>query len=234
MQHPIAKWQLGTLRECQWRVIRASPKPGRPLHYISSALHSSLSWQPPELHVDGARGSAFLLYLTKWSMLLGLSGRGAGEGTREMKQACLWHAWATAQSVCLRLEKKYFAQWSCLSLLATFWLSDKNGSTLNSSLFADSMTNWSKHIASFVILDKSLWTYVFSSLEWMRTVIFKWSSSRSYGSIVVPQNLQGQGGREAGECQAQPFHISLLKDYFKMCKAWSYIIISFDLHNFVR
>lgn len=42
-------------------------------------------------------------------MLLGLSGRGAGEGTREMKQACLWHAWAAAQNVCLRLEKKYRA-----------------------------------------------------------------------------------------------------------------------------
>lgn len=24
-----------------------------------------------------------------------------------MKQACLWHAWATAQNVCVRLEKKY-------------------------------------------------------------------------------------------------------------------------------
>lgn len=128
-------------------------------------------------------------------MLPGLSGRGAGEGMREMKQACLWHAWATAQNVCVRLEKKYHTV--ILLVPACNFLALRQGwPYLKQFSFCrqhDKLEQAHSQLCDFGQVTLGLYFLTLGMMGWMRTMVLKLGSSRSHGSTVVPSELTRAG-----------------------------------------
>lgn len=100
---------------------------------MSSALHSSLSWQAAELGVEHVAQS---FCFTHWNDLCDENWVGAEQGREWRKWNRLVFGMLGQQlKVSVWDLKRNIRQWSCLSLLAAFWLTDKDGPTFNSSLW---------------------------------------------------------------------------------------------------
>lgn len=138
-----------------------------------------------------------------------------------MKQACLWHAWTTAPRVCLRLEKKYRTM--ILLVSACHFLALRQGCS-----YLKEFSFWRRHDkleqARSQLCDfgqVTLGLCVFSSVRgmgWIRIVVFKLGSSRSYCALVGLQNLQEWGWGWGSLCQARPLRVSLLNYIHRLLK----------------